>query len=166
MGRMEDALRKAAEERERKRLGEGAGTPQAGSTEESPVADSAAPARPTGEPNTAARAAGRAAVPARVSVTPDERLVVFNAPSDERSEQFRKIRANLMALRPVPRVLMVTSGAPSEGKSLAAANLALTFLEIEAGEVLLVDANLRYPEVARLLATRPGPGLSEVLTGA
>ena len=54
---------------------------------------------------------------------------------------------------------MVASGARDEGKSLLAANLALTLLEMGEREVLLVDANLRHPELAELVGApdRAGP---------
>src|SRR6185436_16266 len=79
---------------------------------------------------------------------------------------FRKIRANLLSLDPRPRTILVTSGAPDEGKSLTAANLALTLLEMGEREVLLVDANFRYPELAGLLAAPSSPGLSDVIGSA
>ncbi len=174
MGRTEDALRKAAEERERKRLLEqGHARPAEGRLPE--VAVDNPIEHPEGRvsqalntlhaANTAARAAAMAPVPARAAARADERLVLLHAPSDPRAEQFRKIRANIMALKPSPRSILITSGAPGEGKSLTAANLALTLLEVGAGEVLLVDANLRHPELAQLLAARPGPGLGELISG-
>ncbi len=178
MGRMEDALRKAAEERERKRLLDRPGA-AAGATSgpahsggigaaDPPRAEPEhrdPPPRAAHEPNTAARVAAFNPPAGRITAAPDERLIVLHSPSDPRAEQFRKLRANLFSLRPAPRVIMVTSGAKGEGKSLAAANLALTLLEIEAGDVLVVDANLRHPELAGLLAVRTGPGLSEALAG-
>jgi Mrp family chromosome partitioning ATPase len=44
-----------------------------------------------------------------------------------------------------------------------AANLALTLHEMEEREVLLVDANLRHPELAGLFGMRPSPGLADVI---
>jgi Mrp family chromosome partitioning ATPase len=169
MGRMEDALKKAAEERERKRAEE-AGRPTfrsepAAAEPASAAARAVDVAEPAG-PRTAARAAVGSPALARQAQRFDERLVVAREPHGRHAEQFRKIRANLTSVRPMPRTLLVTSGAPGEGKSLFAANLALALLETRQGDVLLVDANLRHPELPGLVAGRPGPGLSEALTGA
>ena len=50
----------------------------------------------------------------------------------------------------------------SEGKSITALNLAISFAE--AGErVLLIDCDLRRPNQARLLDLKPRPGLANVL---
>jgi capsular exopolysaccharide synthesis family protein len=181
MGRMQDALKKAAEERERKRLMESHGAPAAPPpAEDVPSFDRPLEARP--EPRTEPRSVAappraperrgkpeRAPTPHPVAPSAphrhgvDERLIVFHLPSDERAEELRKVRANLLSFDPRPRTIMVTSGAPREGKSLLAANLALTLLEMGEREVLLVDANLRHPELASLLGTRSSPGVCEVI---
>ena len=58
----------------------------------------------------------------------------------------------------------VTSGAPGEGKSITLLNLAISVAE--AGDrVLLIDADMRRPAVARLLVEKATPGLSNVLAG-
>lgn len=60
--------------------------------------------------------------------------------------------------------LCVTSGAAGEGKSITLVNLAISIAE--AGDkVLLIDADLRRPALARLLVEKATPGLSEVLAG-
>ncbi|HYC78225.1 MAG TPA: CpsD/CapB family tyrosine-protein kinase, partial [Planctomycetota bacterium] len=103
------------------------------------------------------------APPSRAAERVDERLVLLRDPSGEEAEQFRKVRANLLSARPTPRTILVTSGAPAEGKSLFAANLASAFAETGQGDVLLVDGNLRTPELPALMAARTAPGLSEIL---
>lgn len=60
------------------------------------------------------------------------------------------------------KVIAITSSLASEGKSITALNLAISFAE--AGErVLLVDCDLRRPNQARLLDLKPRPGLANVL---
>ena len=60
--------------------------------------------------------------------------------------------------------LCVTSGLPSEGKSITVLNVAISFAET-GQRVLLVDADLRRPTLARLLIENGDPGLSNVLAG-
>lgn len=58
----------------------------------------------------------------------------------------------------------ITSSTLGEGKSITMLNLAISFAE--AGQkVLLIDADLRRPALARLLIEKASPGLSNVLAG-
>jgi capsular exopolysaccharide synthesis family protein len=63
-----------------------------------------------------------------------------------------------------PRVVLVTSSVPGEGKTLTALNLAMTLARMD-GKVLLLDADMRKPEAHELLAVPRAPGLSDVLVG-
>lgn len=64
---------------------------------------------------------------------------------------------------PVPlRSVVVTSAGRGEGKTHTALNLALAMAEFH-GRVLLLDADLRAPSVARLCGLPPVPGLCNVL---
>ena len=63
-----------------------------------------------------------------------------------------------------PRVVVVTSTAPGEGKTLTSANLALT-LAAQQRRVLLVDGDLRKPSAHALFDLARRPGLSDVLVG-
>ncbi|MEI6076737.1 MAG: polysaccharide biosynthesis tyrosine autokinase [Verrucomicrobiota bacterium] len=81
-------------------------------------------------------------------------------------ESFRNLRSSLLYLTPggtSPRILLVTSSVPNDGKSVTAANLALA-LAMSGSKVLLVDADLRKG----LLHTRFGivadQGLGQVLS--
>jgi protein-tyrosine kinase len=62
-------------------------------------------------------------------------------------EQYRRLAARLHVAQSEQRirVIMVTSALPGEGKTLSAANLALTLSESYRRQVLLVDADLRRP---------------------
>lgn len=61
-----------------------------------------------------------------------------------------------------PRVLLVTSSLPREGKSTLVASLARV-AAAEGLRVIVVDADLRRPSLRELLGLPPGPGLIEVL---
>jgi len=60
------------------------------------------------------------------------------------------------------RTILVTSAAPQEGKTLIAANLAITFAR-EGVRVLLIDCDLRRPRLHRVFAVPAAPGLIELL---
>jgi len=83
-----------------------------------------------------------------------------------RAESFRTLRTNLQFAdvdRP-PRVIVVTSPLPNEGKSISACNLALT-LALGGARVVLVDGDLRKPSVGRYMGVSSGAGLTTVLSG-
>lgn len=63
-----------------------------------------------------------------------------------------------------PRVIVVTSTSPGEGKTLTSVNLALTLASAD-GKVLLIDGDLRKPQVHAVLKASKRPGLSDVLVG-
>lgn len=58
----------------------------------------------------------------------------------------------------------VTSSEAGEGKSITILNLAISFAQTD-NKVLLIDADLRRPTLARLLVENATPGLSNVLAG-
>jgi capsular exopolysaccharide synthesis family protein len=76
-----------------------------------------------------------------------------------------KLRGQLRALGEArPKLLMVTSALPKDGKSVFAASLARN--AAAAGwRVLLVDCDLGCPMVARLFDLKPSAGLREILAG-
>jgi capsular exopolysaccharide synthesis family protein len=82
-------------------------------------------------------------------------------------EAFRSVRTSLLLSQPdePPKVLMVTSGMPQEGKSFVSVNLAAT-LAHNGSRVLLVDADLRRGTLNEVLNQPCGIGLSHVLLGA
>lgn len=83
------------------------------------------------------------------------------------SEAFREIRTSLLVSRAggPPRVILITSSQPGEGKTVVALNLAITLAQI-GRRVLLVDADLRKPRIHKLLGIKGGKGLTHYLSGA
>ncbi|EKP94107.1 CpsD/CapB family tyrosine-protein kinase [Thermaerobacter subterraneus] len=82
-------------------------------------------------------------------------------------EAYRLVRTNLQYLavdKPL-RSIMITSGLPGEGKSLTAANLALSFANAGKATVL-VDADMRRPVQSALFGLPNVYGLSAVLAGS
>jgi capsular exopolysaccharide synthesis family protein len=94
-----------------------------------------------------------------------EQLVVgADAPPRVR-EQFRKIAASLFNLRESReiRVVMIVSAVPGEGKTLTATNLALTLSESYRCRVLLVDGDLRRPNLHQIFDIPNKAGLTDAL---
>lgn len=83
------------------------------------------------------------------------------------AEAYKHIRTNLVFALPDQekcRIVGVTSSFRGEGKSTTAINLAYTLAET-GKMVLLIDADMRMPTVAKKLASTAKPGLSNVLAG-
>src|SRR5580704_741177 len=95
-------------------------------------------------------------------------LVAQHLPKSQMSEAFRALRTALLLSQAghPPQVILVTSALPREGKTTAAANLAVTLAQL-GDRTLLIDADLRKPGIGRLLNMTSGKyaGLSSYLAG-
>ncbi|OLT52247.1 chromosome partitioning protein [Cellulosimicrobium sp. CUA-896] len=97
---------------------------------------------------------------------PEHPLIVQESPQALRAEAFRRLRTNLqfLDLGDGARTVVMTSALPGEGKTTTSINLAITLAD--AGQrVLLVDADLRRPAVARYMGIEGSVGLTTVLIG-
>jgi succinoglycan biosynthesis transport protein ExoP len=93
-------------------------------------------------------------------------LVTNDEVSHPYAESYRSLRSALwlsteMAKR--PRMMLITSALPHEGKSTVAANLAHT-LALGGSRVLLVDADLTRGTLHELMHLQQEPGLSQLLS--
>ena len=97
----------------------------------------------------------------------DPRLVAALAPQSLAAEQYRSLRTRLSRSENgrAMRAIIVTSPNKGDGKTLTAANLALTMAQEFQQRVLLIDADLRRPAIHRLFGIAETPGLSDVLMG-
>jgi len=81
------------------------------------------------------------------------------------AESYRNLRSALAFLRVEgdrPRIVLITSALPDEGKSTVAVNLARS-LAFGGSRVLLVDGDLRKGRLHEMLDLSPAPGLAELL---
>jgi len=107
-----------------------------------------------------------------VGVIPFDKLrrespsIVFDNDNSPSAEAFRKFRTNLqfLAVDNPPRLIVVTSSVPSEGKSTTAINTALSLAEAD-HNVLLVDGDMRRPTIDKYLDLVGAVGFSSVLSG-
>ena len=84
------------------------------------------------------------------------------------SEAYRSLRTSVLLStsgRP-PRVILVTSGHPGEGKTTTAVNLSVALTQL-GSRVLLADSDMRRPRIGSILKlpANPAGGLSTLLTG-
>ena len=97
-----------------------------------------------------------------------KRQVALIAASDERHsfvEAYRNLRSTLLYMAEAaerPKILLVTSSVPNEGKSLTASNLAVTMANT-GSRVLLVDGDARKGALHERFQVPAVPGLTEVL---
>lgn len=94
-------------------------------------------------------------------------IISLSQPKSQFAEAFRSLRTALLlssAGHP-PKLILLTSATPSEGKTTASSNLA-TILAQGNSRVLLIDADLRRPTVHHQFGLNSKIGLSTVLTGA
>ncbi len=94
-------------------------------------------------------------------------LVAALDPSSAAAEDYRTLRTNLFytLVDMPPKVIMMTSPRPREGKSTTCANLGVVLAQADK-KVLLMDCDLRKPVMHRLFGMHNLRGLVDVLAGA
>jgi non-specific protein-tyrosine kinase len=93
-----------------------------------------------------------------------EQIVALTDPRSPIAEAFRSLRTNIQFANPgkLVRSLLITSAGPMEGKTLTAANLAVS-LAGGGSRVILVDADLRKPRLHRLFEVTKEPGFTNLI---
>lgn len=96
-----------------------------------------------------------------------EPAISFENNNSAIAESFRKLRTNLQFIQVdhPPRMMVISSSAPNEGKSTTAINIALALAEAEYN-VVLVDGDMRRPSLDKYLDLVGSVGFSTVLSGA
>ncbi len=96
----------------------------------------------------------------------DERLVSLVAPVSFEAEQYRTLRYIVEQLRARAdlRSIGISSPGSADGKSTTAINLAGALAQAKTARILVIDADLRNPSVARLLGANEARGVADFVT--
>ncbi|MCU1306566.1 MAG: capsular exopolysaccharide family [Acidobacteriaceae bacterium] len=94
-------------------------------------------------------------------------LLAHARPKSEVAESYRALRTSILlsSIGSAPKVIMVTSALPQEGKTTTSINTAIVLAQ-KGGKVLLVDADMRRPSIHQTFELRNRSGLSTILTGS
>ncbi len=93
-------------------------------------------------------------------------IIAFHEPEHAVSRQYRDLLAAILAeVGGDGRALLFTALTPGAGASTAVLNLAVCAAADPRRQVIVVDANLQRPVLAKRLGLAAGPGLQEVLSG-
>lgn len=93
-----------------------------------------------------------------------ESLVTMLDPSSVTSEAYRTLRTNLLYafIDNPPKVIVLSSPGPGEGKSTTCANLGVVLAQADK-QVLIIDCDLRKPAIHRIFGSRNLYGIVDVL---
>ncbi|HVG21134.1 MAG TPA: polysaccharide biosynthesis tyrosine autokinase [Blastocatellia bacterium] len=98
------------------------------------------------------------------ALDPANHVMLFDNLSSA-AEAYRAVRTSILlsaASRP-PKIILVTSGQPGEGKTTTAVNTAVSLTQLGA-RVLLIDCDLRKPMIHKLFGLDQAHGLSTYLS--
>ncbi len=93
-------------------------------------------------------------------------LVTISNLRSSGAEAYRTLRTNLIFSQAVRslRTILVTSAAPSEGKTTTSSNMAVTFAQ-QGLRVLIVDCDLRKARLHKVFSVPREPGLTQLVLG-
>lgn len=97
----------------------------------------------------------------------DPRIVSFYDSKSPVSEQYRILRTNIQALdsRTPIKAITITSSIHGEGKTITAINLAIQMAnDLNKKNILLVDADMRRSRISKYLGFESDAGLSDLIT--
>src|SRR5690606_32187701 len=92
--------------------------------------------------------------------------MTHTAPRSSFAEGIKSLRANLMFMAPdnPPKLLLMTSPGPSEGKTLTSVNMGIALAQ-SGLRTLIIDTDMRRPRVHKALGRDNDIGLSDIMTG-
>jgi protein-tyrosine kinase len=168
MSRIHEALKKAEQERALSQPDSRVESTRAG-VEVAEAAAAVAPALSGVAPGASFTAESLLARTRQARWNPDSSRMLFFGTEEHASgmEEFRTLRSRLYQAREKQQLskLLITSALPKEGKSFTAANLAQVLARQHGRRVLLIDGDLRNPQLHNQLGSERGIGLFEYLRG-
>jgi capsular exopolysaccharide synthesis family protein len=93
-------------------------------------------------------------------------ITTLDRPESETSDAYRSLRTSLLLSNPgaPPKIILITSALPREGKTTTSVNTAVVFSQANR-KVLLVDGDMRRGDLRRYFNFPPNGGLSAALAG-
>ena len=93
-------------------------------------------------------------------------FVTMHSPKSTSSEAYRRIRTSILfsSAENQPQVIIVSSAAPGEGKTITTTNLAITMAQ-SGSRVIILDCDMRRPKVHKIFGISREIGLSNILVG-
>ena len=93
-------------------------------------------------------------------------LITIKRPKSSAAEAYRTLRSSLLlsSMEDPPKLLVVTSAFPQEGKTTTTSNMAVALAQ-RGGRILLVDADMRRSSLYKKFGIEQESGLSTVLQG-
>jgi capsular exopolysaccharide synthesis family protein len=101
-----------------------------------------------------------------LALAPSSPLLPFDNLHTHAAEQYRILRTKLAHHPKRPRMIVISSANPGDGKTFTAVNLAGVLSLMGDAKVLLMDADFRRSAIHTQLGLAEGPGLSEVVLGS
>ncbi|HOY08819.1 MAG TPA: CpsD/CapB family tyrosine-protein kinase [Candidatus Omnitrophota bacterium] len=97
----------------------------------------------------------------------DPRVITYFDPKSPISEQYKILRTNVLSLNKIKtnKAIVITSAINTEGKTVTTLNLSMTIAQSAQPKVLVIDADMRRGRIARYLGVEHNVGLSDVLQG-
>lgn len=98
----------------------------------------------------------------------DTRIIAHTGKYPIIAEEYRIMQTALHALiggKDI-KVIALTSSQKDEGKTITTCNLAVTLATDSKNKVLLIDCDLRKPDIHNLFNIKRSPGLSDIINGA
>jgi len=156
INKINEAIKRAAEEKG-KAFQAGPATPVTPATPGTPIAVQ----RPVSEAPMQVRAE------AALSSGINKKIVAYHNPGSSVAEQFHAIGTHIFCPERENKLrsVIVTSASNGEGKSVAAANLAIVASQHSGRPTLLIDCNFRKPSIGGLMGVSSEKGLGELLSG-
>ena len=93
-------------------------------------------------------------------------MVTMHAPKSTASEAYRGLRTSILfsSAEKQPRVILVSSSGPQEGKTITTTNLAVTMAQ-SGSKVIILDCDMRRPKIHKLFDINRDTGMSNILVG-